>query len=290
MQKYAIQNAFTVDVEDYFQVEAMSKAVNFDDWASYDCRVEKNTHTILDMLDERQQKGTFFVLGWIAQRYPNLVKEIDTRGHEVASHGMSHKLIYKQAIDVFRKETFDSKALLEDLIQKPLLGYRAATYSITEKSLWALDILAEAGYRYDSSIFPMRHDNYGIPDINPEPHKLITPSGAELVEFPISTLKKANLTLPIAGGGYFRLFPYFFTRWALRHLNKQGKPFVFYIHPWEVDPKQPRIGGISRFSKFRHYNNLEKCEQRLRQLNVDFKWTSMQQVLIDLNLLNAVNA
>ena len=229
-----------------------------------------NTHKILSLLDKREQKATFFVLGWVAARYPKLVNEISDLGHEVASHGMSHQLIYNQEIDVFRQETIDSKKLLEDIIQKPVLGYRAATYSITNDSLWALDILAEAGFKYDSSIFPMRHDNYGIHDINPAPHILTTPNGSELVEFPISTLKSRFATLPIAGGGYFRLFPYFFSRWALKKINQSEAPFLFYIHPWEVDPDQPKVSGISRFSKFRHYNNLDKCESRLADLLNDF--------------------
>ncbi len=251
-------NAFTVDVEDYFQVEALSSVIKTEKWEQYECRVEKNTHVILQLLDETRQKGTFFILGWIAQRYPNLIKQISQQGHEIASHGMSHQLIYNQNIKTFRRETLDSKALLEDIVQKPIEGYRAATYSITKKSLWALDILVESGYKYDSSIFPMRHDKYGIFDINPDPHVLTTPGGMQIVEFPISTVKNKLVTVPIAGGGYFRLFPYIFSRWGLSQINKQGKPFVFYIHPWEVDPEQPVIEDIGRFSRFRHYNNLFK--------------------------------
>ncbi len=282
-------NAFTVDVEDYFQVEALSGAVNINSWDKFECRVVANTRRILKLLDDSEQKATFFILGWVAKRYPELVKEIAAENHEIASHGMSHQLIYNQEIDVFRKETFDSKALLEDIIQRPIIGYRAATYSITEKSLWALDILAEAGYQYDSSIFPMRHDKYGIPDICPVPHVLKTPNGSKLVEFPISTLKRKFGTIPIAGGGYFRLFPYFFSKWGLRSINKEQRPFVFYIHPWEVDAEQPRVGNISLFSKFRHYNNLDKCESRLARLLNDFQFTTMEKTLIDLNLLKNNN-
>lgn len=279
-------NAFTVDVEDYFQVEALSKVIKPDEWNKFNCRVEKNTNIILELLEKNGQKGTFFILGWIAKRYPGLIQQISSQGHEIASHGMSHQLIYNQSKKVFRQETIDSKALLEDIVQKPVLGYRAATYSITNNSLWALDILVEAGFKYDSSIFPMRHDNYGIPDINPLPHNLTTPKGKNLVEFPISVLKSSFLTLPIAGGGYFRLFPYFFTRWALKSLNKKQQPFVFYIHPWEVDPEQPVIKGISRFSKFRHYNNLSKTENRLSKLITDFQFTTMLDVLEKTGLLN----
>lgn len=280
-----MNNAFTVDVEDYFQVEALRSAIKQGDWDKYDCRVEKNTHLILQQLSDVKKKGTFFVLGWIAKRYPELIKMIADQGHEVASHGMSHQLIYNQSIEVFRKETIDSKSLLEDIVQKPVEGYRAATYSITKRSLWALDILAEAGFKYDSSIFPMKHDNYGIADINPVPHLLTTPNGHQLVEFPISTLKNKLLTIPIAGGGYFRLFPYFFSRWGLSKINKQRRPFVFYIHPWEVDPEQPVISNISKFSKFRHYNNLHKCEARLSRLIKDFEFTTMKSVLVELGLL-----
>jgi polysaccharide deacetylase family protein (PEP-CTERM system associated) len=285
MNNRAPLNAFTVDVEDYFQVESFSKVIDRNSWDARPCRVDANTRRILDALDTRGVKGTFFILGWIAKRYPALVSEISLRGHEVASHGMSHKLIYKQTPAEFRSETFESKKLLEDIIQKPLLGYRAATYSITNQSLWALDILAEAGYQYDSSIFPMRHDRYGIPDASPWPGYITTPSGARLVEFPISTYKTAGATIPVAGGGYFRLFPYMFTRFCLGRINKSGHEFLFYMHPWEIDENQPRIDGISRFTKFRHYNNLDKFESRMNRLLGDFRFTTMASVLNNMGLL-----
>lgn len=281
-----ITNAFTVDVEDFFQVEAFSQAIKRDNWDKFDCRVEKNTDVILNLLDDMNVKGTFFVLGWIAKRYPDVVKLISAQGHEVASHGMTHQLIYKQDQAVFKQETIDSKALLEDISQQPVNGYRAATYSITNKSLWALDILVEAGFKYDSSIFPMRHDRYGIPDACPLPNMLSTPNGSKLLEFPISTVKNRLFTLPIAGGGYFRLFPYQLTHWGLRTINKQGNPFVFYIHPWEVDPDQPIIKNISRFTKFRHYNNLSRCSDRLRHLLTDFNFNTMQYVLDNSRIAN----
>ena len=280
-----IKNAFTVDVEDYFQVEAFSSVIDKNKWDSYECRVEKNTDLILGLLDNENIKGTFFILGWIAKRYPQVVHNITAQGHEVASHGMSHQLIYKQHQDTFRKETRNAKALLEDLCQKEVIGYRAATYSITNESLWALDILAEEGFRYDSSIFPMRHDKYGISDACPVPHILKTPSGYEITEFPISTVKTKRWTLPVAGGGYFRIFPYMYTRWGLSKLNKQNKPFVFYIHPWEVDPDQPLTLGISRLSKFRHYSNMARCQTRLSKLLNDFEFSTMENVLTSLNLL-----
>lgn len=283
--KNKMDNAFTVDVEDFFQVEAFSKVIDKDTWSKYDCRVEANTDVILNLLDENNVKGTFFVLGWIAKRYPHVVKRIADLGHEVASHGMTHQLVYNQEIDTFKKETVDSKALLQDLSQQAIEGYRAATYSITNKSLWALDVLFEAGFKYDSSIFPMTHDRYGIADAIPVPHTLKTPSGSSLVEFPISTYKNKYFTLPVAGGGYFRLFPYSLTKWGLSKINKNNDPFVFYIHPWEVDSDQPKVKGISRFTKFRHYNNIEKCESRLSSLLNDFNFTTMKNVLVAQGLL-----
>lgn len=280
-----MKNVFTVDVEDYFQVQAFADVVDPARWDAYQSRVVKNTTTILDLLEERGVTGTFFVLGWVARRNPQLVRQIVRAGHEVASHGMSHRMITTQSATDFRKETRDSKNILEDLCQQPVIGYRAATYSITRKSLWALDILCEEGFKYDSSIFPMRHDNYGIPEANPLPHRLTTPGKASIVEFPISVLQRLGLTIPIAGGGYFRLFPYWFTRWALRELNDANQAFVFYIHPWEVDPEQPRIEKARLTSRFRHYQNLDQCSTRLRRLLEDFEFTTMRSVLAQEGLL-----
>jgi len=280
-----ITNAFTVDVEDFFQVEAFSQVIDVKKWDDYSCRVEANTDAILELLDSKNVKGTFFTLGWIAKRYPQVVKKIAELGHEVASHGMSHQLIYNQDRKVFKQETIDSKAILEDLSQKPVNGYRAATYSITNKSLWALDTLVEAGFKYDSSIFPMRHDRYGISDACPVPNTLRTPNGGSIVEFPISTVKTKHFTLPIAGGGYFRLFPYKLTQWGLNRINRKNIPFVFYIHPWEVDAGQPRVENISKFTKFRHYNNIDKCTSRLSSLLSDFEFTTMEEVLVNQGLL-----
>ena len=275
-----LKNCFTIDVEDYFHVEAFSSHINVSDWDKYPCNVENNTHRILDLLDNKKNtKATFFILGWVAKRYPSLVRKIHDNGHEIASHGMSHQLIYNQDIKTFTSETSDAKNLLEDIIQNPVNGYRAATYSITNKSLWALDVLLDLGFRYDSSIFPMRHDRYGISDIYPYPHLLETPSGRKIVEFPISTVKEKLFTLPVAGGGYFRLFPYFITKAGLKRINKKGHGFVFYIHPWEIDTQQPRIDDISYLTKFRHYNNIQKTESRLNQLLSDFEFTTMHEVL-----------
>lgn len=275
----------SVDVEDYYQVSAFAKSVDTNDWEQHESRVVSNTHKLLDMFSEKNIKATFFVLGWVADREPELVKEIHRQGHEVASHGYSHQLIYNQSQKVFKEETIKSKKLLEDLIGEKVLGYRAASYSITKRNLWALDVLAEAGFVYDSSIFPIRHDRYGIADAKTIPHKLATPNGGELIEFPLTTRRIAKMNIPVAGGGYFRLYPYFLTRHFLKAVNKkQDEQFVFYLHPWEVDPQQPRIEA-SWFSKFRHYNNLEKCESRLNNLIDDFPFATMKSVLSDLNLI-----
>lgn len=273
-------NILSIDVEDYFHVAALAKNIPVDDWENRECRVEQNTHKLLDMFDQAGVKATHFVLGWVADRYPNLIKEIDERGHEVACHGYSHQLVYNQTPEVFREETKRSKDLLENIICKPVRGYRAASYSITRKSLWALDILVEAGFKYDSSIFPVRHDNYGIPGFPTEPHMLETPSGARLAEYPLSTYKLLGQTLPVAGGGYFRLYPYWLSRFFYKNINGNGKPFVFYLHPWEIDPDQPRI-KTNAFSRFRHYNNLDKCEDRLTKLLSEFSFATMDSVLGD---------
>lgn len=277
-------NALTIDVEDYFQVAALAEAVRREDWHSMEYRVEANTNRLLDLLERHNTKATFFTLGWVAEKSPQLVRDIQKAGHEVASHGYSHQLIYNQTPEVFREETRRSKQILEDITGEPITGYRAASYSITNQSRWALDILAEEGFVWDSSVFPVHHDRYGMPGTPRWPHRLITDNGQQLAEFPLSTLKFPGYTLPIAGGGYFRLFPYWFSRWGLGSINRQGHPFVFYLHPWEVDPGQPRL-DVKWFSRFRHYNNLEVCEQRLDQLLAHFRFTAMGDVLRDLQLL-----
>ena len=280
-----IQNALTVDVEDYFQVSAFAENIDQKDWGNHPQRVVKNTHKLLDMFDEYQLKATFFTLGWVAERQKNLVLEIAKRGHEVACHGYSHQLVYNQSADVFQDETVRSKSILEDIIQQPVRGYRAASYSITEKSKWALDILAESGFIYDSSIFPVRHDRYGMPDTPEHPYRLETPAGHSIIEFPLSTAKIFNYRLPVAGGGYFRLYPYWLSKMGLKQINRQQKPFIFYLHPWEIDPEQPRITA-SWFSRFRHYNNLDKCEARLRNLMTDFQFGTTWDVLNTLGLID----
>ena len=279
-----MKNAMTVDVEDYFHVSAFASSIQSAQWDSYPCRVEANTDRLLALFSDNGIQATFFVLGWVAERYPALVRSIAAQGHEIACHGYSHRLVYHQTLEEFRGETARSKQVLEDLAQTPVLGYRAASYSITLKSLWALDILVDLGFAYDSSIFPVRHDRYGIPGGSREPYRLTTPSGKSLIEFPLTTVELARYRLPVSGGGYFRLFPYFLTRMALASVNRrEQRPFIFYLHPWEVDPEQPRVktGWLSRF---RHYNNLERCEPRLRQLMADFEFGTAAEVLQGLGL------
>ncbi len=282
-------NAMTVDVEDYFHVAALAGAIRPAQWDDIAPRVEDSTRRLLDMFDAAGVSGTFFVLGWVAERFPGLVTEIDRRGHEVGCHGFSHQLIYKQTPEVFRQETFRAKALLEDTIGKPVIGYRAASYSITSASLWALDTILDAGFHYDSSIVPAKHDLYGIPDTQPTPHVLNAPSGRELLEFPPSTLPVLGRSIPIGGGGYFRIYPYWLTRHFLRRFAAlRSAPFIFYLHPWEVDPEQPTV-DVSGLSRFRHYFNLRKTEQRLAQLLKDFRFDTVRHVLTGTGLLKPAN-
>jgi polysaccharide deacetylase family protein (PEP-CTERM system associated) len=272
-------NALTIDVEDYYQVSAFESVVKFDDWSRFESRVEQNTHRLLDILDAHQTRATFFILAWIAERQPQLVREIVARGHEIGSHGYAHRRIYTQTPRLFQDETRLSKRILEDITGHRIFGYRAASYSITTQSLWALDLLKDAGFIYDSSIFPIRHDLYGIPGYHRFCHLHTTERGQSLVEFPISTIRVGKTNFPVGGGGYFRLFPYFFTRWGIKHLNhSERQPAVVYLHPWEVDPAQPRIQA-SRLSRFRHYLNLDKTASRLSRLLQDFRFGPMADVL-----------
>jgi polysaccharide deacetylase family protein (PEP-CTERM system associated) len=282
-----IINAMTVDVEDYFHVAALAKSIDRSKWDSMEYRAEASTRLLLDLFDESKIRATFFVLGGVARRSPELIREIAGRGHEVASHGMSHKLVFNQTPEEFASETYESKALLEDIIGASVLGYRASTYSITNRSLWALDILNEAGFAYDSSIFPIRHDVYGIPDASQVPSRIATPKGASIVEFPMSTAPMFGTRIPVSGGGYFRLLPYWLTRTGLRKLNLElSRPFIFYLHPWAVDPWQPRVKAGWK-SRLRHYTNLDRCEARLRRLIGEFRFGRVRDVLSDAALLPA---
>jgi polysaccharide deacetylase family protein (PEP-CTERM system associated) len=242
-------------------------------------RVERSTERLLAVLAERGVSGTFFVLGWVAEHLPGLIKRIASLGHEVACHGYSHELVYRQNRSQFAHETAHAKEMLESLIGAPVVGYRAASFSITRESQWALEVLIELGFRYDSSIFPVRHDRYGMPGASRFPGAITASSGATLVEFPMTTVSYAGVRIPVSGGGYFRLLPYWFVRGGLRRVNEvEGQPFTFYLHPWEVDVEQPRV-EVGWLSKFRHYANLDKTEARLRHLLAEFRFASMHSVL-----------
>lgn len=283
-------NAFSVDVEDYFQVAALAPAIPVESWPSQEYRVEANTEVILKLCAEKGVRGTFFILGWVAEKSPNLVKRIAAAGHEIACHGFSHQLIYRQTREVFREETFRAKRFLEDVIGTAVTGYRAASFSITRDSLWALDTLIDAGFEYDSSVFPIHHDRYGIPGASPEPGKITAPSQRTLVEFPMSAAKFFGVQVPVSGGGYFRILPYWVTRAGLKQINQEaGRPFTFYLHPWEVDPGQPRV-NVKAFSRFRHYTNLHRCEARLRRVLGDFRFGTMREVLEGRGLLASQSA
>jgi polysaccharide deacetylase family protein (PEP-CTERM system associated) len=277
-----MRNALTIDVEDYFQVTAFEGVVDRDDWKVYPSRVENNTRRVMDLLEEHGLKGTFFVLGWVAERFPMLIREISDGGHEVACHGFGHELVYNLGPDAFRKDLRLAKATIEDITGQAVLGYRAPSYSITGKSLWALDILIEEGFQYDSSIFPIYHDNYGIPGAQRYPHDITRESGT-IREFPLTTLNMAlpgkKLALPIAGGGYLRLLPAKIIHWGMRRINQVDRqPAVLYFRPWEIDPEQPRIRARLQ-SRFRHYVNLDLMEDKLRFLFKGLEFGTMMDVL-----------
>ena len=289
-QSHISTHAISIDVEDYYHVAAFKDVISPSSWQDWPSRVERNTDKILQLFNNKGIKGTFFVLGWVAERYPQLVRRIYEQGHEIASHGYSHQLIYSQAKDVFREETYKSKQILEQQIQHPVLGYRAASYSITRKSLWAIDILLELGFRWDSSIFPVHHDNYGIPNTPRSAYRIKGSDGDFLLEIPLTTARVGRLSLPAAGGGYFRLYPYWLSRLLFQYATRE-KPGVFYLHPWEVDTGQPRIKEASALSKFRHYNHLGACEKRLQQLLNDFRFGTMSNLMdgLDQTSLQAID-
>ena len=273
-----IVNAMSIDVEDYFHVSVFDGIVPRSQWESMESRVCANTERLLDIFDEYEVRSTFFVLGWVGERHPELVRTISARGHEVASHGYAHRLVYDQTRAAFRDDVRRAKMLLEDACGRAVVGYRAPSYSITPRSLWALDVLIEEGYRYDSSIFPIRHDRYGIPVSDRRPYRIDRPAGS-LIEVPGSTTQVGPLNLPVAGGGYFRILPYRWTRWGMARVNElELRPTVFYLHPWEIDPTQPRLKA-GRLGRFRHYRNLENTEARLRQLLTDFQFDTVERLV-----------
>jgi polysaccharide deacetylase family protein (PEP-CTERM system associated) len=273
-----IVNAMSIDVEDYFHVSVFDGIVPRAAWAAMESRVVRNTGRLLDIFDEFEVRSTFFVLGWVAERHPDLVKEIAQRGHEVASHGYAHRLVYDQTPKAFREDVRRAKGLLEDVSGRQVHGYRAPSYSITPKSLWAIDVLIEEGYQYDSSIFPIRHDRYGIPVSDRRPYR-IDRNGGCLIEVPGSTTQVGPMNLPVAGGGYFRILPYWWTRWGIDRVNRlEQRSAVFYLHPWEIDPDQPRLHA-GRLGRFRHYRNLPDTERRLRQLLTDFRFDTIERLV-----------
>lgn len=275
----AIRNALTVDVEDYFQVSAFDGHIARDDWPRLPCRIERNVDRILVLLDRSAIHATFFTLGWIAERYPGVVRAIVAQGHELASHGYAHRRASEQSRDEFAADVVLSKNLLEQIGGQAVHGYRAPSFSIGPANLWALDALLQAGYRYSSSIYPIRHDHYGVPDA---PRFACYPAGpAGLLELPISTVRLLRRNLPAGGGGYFRLLPYAVSRWCLRRINaRDGQAGIFYFHPWELDPDQPRQPGIGLKTRFRHYLNLHRTEARLSRLTQDFRWGRMDHIFL----------
>ena len=271
-----MKNILSIDIEDYFQVENFKEYINYDEWDNYECRIEKNVVKILNILDTFDYKATFFVLGWIAQRYPNLIREIFNQGHEIATHGYGHELIYKQSEKEFENDLLTSINIIEDIIDDKILGYRAPSFSITNESYWSLDIIKNLGLQYDASIFPIKgHDRYGLSNVEPE----ISELNNGLYEIPPATIKFLGKRWPIAGGGFFRLFPYWLTKMGIKRLNRKRKPAVIYLHPWELDPEQPRIKAADIFSKFRHYVNLDKTEKKFKKLLSDFQFTSISDYL-----------
>ena len=269
-------NAFSVDVEDWFQVQAFARLIDPADWDAIPCRVEANMDRMLGQFAAAGVQGTFFTLGWVAERYPQIVRAIVAAGHELASHGHGHQLVHGLTPAAFHEDVVRAKNLLEDAGGVPVIGYRAPTFSIGPRNAWAWDVLEQTGHRYSSSVYPVKHDLYGVPDAPRMPYR---PSGGTLLEIPMTTLVMAGRNLPISGGGYFRLMPYAVYRNLLRRFHAQeGRASVFYIHPWEIDPGQPRVAAASRLSRFRHTVNLGRTAGRVDRLLRDFRWDRMDRV------------
>src|ERR1700722_8845363 len=278
-----MKNALTIDLEDYYQVSAFSDTLVVDQWDNYPSRVEHNTAKLLSILDEENARATFFTLGWVARKYPKLIKEIADRRHEIACHSNVHRSVYAMSADEFRADTLEAKKLLEDIIGAPVLGYRAPSFSITRNSLWAYEILIELGFSYDSSVFPIKHPNYGWPRAPRFPFMIRTTGGA-ILEFPMPTLQLAGVRAPSGGGAYLRLLPYWFTRWALRYVNEgEGLSACVYLHPWELDSEQPRMQG-SLSARLRHYFGLKGAEAKLRRMLLDFEVQPLNSWIDELNV------
>jgi polysaccharide deacetylase family protein (PEP-CTERM system associated) len=272
-----ITNALTIDVEDYFQVSAFAPYIRRDEWDTRECRIERNIDRILGLLAERDVKATFFTLGWIAERYPQVVKAIVAGGHELASHGYGHERASDLDERALTEDVTRAKSILEDLSGRPVLGYRAPSFSIGVGNLWAFDVLARAGYRYSSSIYPIKHDHYGMPDSPRFAYRI----GSGLLEIPVTTLRVMNRNLPSSGGGYFRLLPYALSKWMISKVNRDDRESaIFYFHPWEIDPGQPRVAGIDGKTRFRHYVNLPRTETKLKALLADFRWGRMDEIFL----------
>lgn len=282
-----MKNALTFDIEEYFHAEALSGVVRPEDWSGLESRVVDSTRRLLDILDREQVRATFFILGWVAERHPALVREIESLGHEIACHGYAHRMIQHLNRHELAEDVKRAKKVLEDVAGTSVIGYRAPTFSVVRETLWSLDVLSEAGFRYDSSIFPVRHDRYGIPGAPRFPHRVRTAGGGEIAEFPLSTICLPGWRLQVAGGGYFRLFPLAWTRWAIRRLNeRERQPAIIYLHPWEIDPEQPRM-PVGRITRFRHLVNVGKTEDKLRRLLLDFDFAPAAEVLAGMGLLAA---
>jgi polysaccharide deacetylase family protein (PEP-CTERM system associated) len=268
-------NAMSVDVEDYFQVEAFASCVSRKDWESFPSRVERNVARVLELFGRYNTRGTFYVLGWVAERFPHLIRQISKAGHEIGSHGFAHQHIGRQTPESFRKDICEARDKLTNEVQKEIVCYRAPSFSVTDNTLWALEVLAQEGFKIDSSIFPVRHDLYGMPDAPRFPYWRHISKQYSIFEFPPSTVRFGNLNLGVGGGGYFRFLPYPISKRALRHINeRECKPAMVYFHPWELDPGQPRIAARFR-SKLRHYTNLAIMERKLERLLQDFQFTTV---------------
>mgnify|MGYP000412769798 FL=1 len=274
-----VTNAISIDVEDYFQVSAFENSIDRKNWDSLEHRVSKNMDKVFEVLSDTHVQATFFILGWVAERYPEMVKKITKNGHEIASHGYGHQRVSDLTRKEFKEDVTRAKGILEDISGIQIQGYRAPSYSIGKNNIWALEVLADTGHQYSSSIYPIKHDHYGYPEA---PRFVFKDENTGLIEIPITTMKLFSRLYPAGGGGFFRFYPYSFSKWAINRVNQVDKqPSVFYFHPWELDPDQPRQVNISRKSKFRHYLNLNKTEPRLRQLLTDFKWGKVYDVFIE---------
>jgi polysaccharide deacetylase family protein (PEP-CTERM system associated) len=277
MTSTPMRNALTVDVEDYFHVSAFAPHIAREDWDRLPCRVERNVDEILALLDEHKARASFFMLGWVAERFPHLVRRIVAQGHELACHGYAHHRATEQSREEFLHDITRAKRLLEEIAGVPVRGYRAPSFSIGHGNPWAVECLSEAGYRYSSSVYPIRHDHYGMPGA---PRFAFLPEGGRgLLELPVTTVRLFNHNLPAGGGGYFRLLPYSVSRWCLKRVNMVDRqPCIFYFHPWEIDPEQPRLRHAGMKAKFRHYLNLDRTKARLRRLLADFRWDAIDRV------------